>query len=227
MSGVSQIIFGNLRQFPPPPPGPPPAIGGAWAGGFYAGEIGVSGVATHYLVIGPLSTAQSTLAYKNAATAATGADSDIDGPQNTADLVAGGNSTVYPAAHFCNDLSIGGYTDWYLPARNEMDVCYFNLKPSTAVNSTTSGINVNAVPVRNSNFTLGTPAQTSVAAFQTGGAEALTVQGTSPFGNYWTSTESSATSSWGKTVSNGFNGTESKNGLRFVRAIRRVAVGDI
>lgn len=213
MSGAQQLVFMNQRSFGPP------AIGGAFGGGFYAGQIGVSGVATHYLVVGPLSSAQTSLQWKNDNTATTGADSDIDGPQNTADMVADGNSTVYPCAHFCNDLVIGGFTDWYMPAKNELEVCYFNLKPTTANNNTNSGINSNAVPARASNYTTGDPAQTSAAAFQSGGAE--------PFVDapYWTSTELSDTGARNQYFNNGFqNANFNKTFDRRVRAIRRVAV---
>jgi hypothetical protein len=72
-----------------------PAIGSAFGGGFFAGQIGVSGVATHNLVVGPVSSAQSGIVqWKNANTATAGADSDIDGPQNTADMVADGSFTA-------------------------------------------------------------------------------------------------------------------------------------
>jgi len=218
MSGVGQVTFMNQRSFGPPPPG---AIGSAYQGGFYAGQIGVSSVATHYLVVGPLSTAQSgtTLQWKNANTATSGADSDIDGPQNTADMVADGNSTVYPAAHFCNDLVIGGFSDWYMPAKNELDVCYFNLKPSTQNNTSSSGINANSVPARASNYTSGNPAQTSAAAFQDGGSEAFTANA-----NYWSSTEFSATQALRQIFTTGDQGSYNKNYSRRVRAIRRVAV---
>jgi hypothetical protein len=201
--------------------GLPPVIGAAFGGGFYAGDIGVSSVATHRLVVGPLSTAESTLAWKNANTATPGADSDIDGPQNTDDMVADGNSTVYPCAHFCNNLSLGGFSDWYMPALNELDVCYFNLKPTTENNSTAVGVgvNINAVPARSSTYTTGTPAQTSVAAFQSGGAEAFTAA------PYWSSTELSAPGARGQYFSTGgyLGGTNKSNSHR-VRAVRRVAV---
>ena len=201
-------------------PSPPLAIGDAYQGGFYAGQIGVSGVATHNLVIGPVASAESSSkTYKNAATATPGADSVIDGPQNTADMVADGNSTVYPAAHFCNDLVIGGFSDWYMPAKNELEVCYYNLKPTTTNNSTSSGTNTNAVPSRGSNYTLGTPAQTSATNFKDTGAE--------DFANvrYWSSTESSATSAWGQNFNFGYqySGLYKYFSCR-VRAIRRVAV---
>jgi hypothetical protein len=199
-----------------------PAIGAAYEGGFYAGQIGVSSVATHNLIVGPLSTAQnSSKQWKNAQSTTPGADSVIDGPQNTADMVADGNSTVYPCAHFCNDLVIGGFSDWYMPAKNELEVCYFNLKPTTQNNTTagTTGINPNAVPARASTYTTGNPAQTSATAFQSGGSEAFTA------GPYWSSTESTYSKSFRQIFTGGYQSnqyykTESFN----VRAIRRVAV---
>ena len=197
----------------------PSVIGEAYGGGFYAGQIGVSSVATHYLIVGPIASAQSTLQWKNANTATTGADSDIDGPQNTADMVADGNSTVYPAAHFCNDLSTGGQTDWYMPARNELDVCYYNLKPTTTNNYTSSGVNPNAVPARASPYTTGTPAQTSAAAFITStGAEAFASN------LYWSSTEGSTVFGRVQYFLNGQQGYGYKNASDRVRAIRRIAV---
>jgi hypothetical protein len=198
---------------------PPTVIGQAYAGGFYAGQIGVSGVATHYLVVGPIASAQTTLKWKNANTATPGADSDINGPQNTADMVADGSSTVYPCAHFCNDLVTGGQTDWYMPAKNELDVCYFNLKPTTTINTTSFGVNPNSVPARASNYTTGNPAQTSAAAFITStGAEAFAAN------TYWSSTESSAPNAWEQYFGNGGQYYYSKNFLLLVRAVRRVAV---
>jgi len=201
-------------------PSPPPTvIGQAFGGGFYAGQIGVSGVATHYLVVGPVASAEnSSITYKNVNTATTGADSAIDGPQNTADMVADGSSTVYPAAHFCNDLSTGGQTDWYMPAKNELEICYYNLKPTTTANNTSTGINPNAVPARASNYTSGDPAQTSATDFRSTGAEDFATP------NYWSSTEYSAAYSWVQTFGDGFQSYYGKDNSRRVRAIRRVAV---
>lgn len=197
-----------------------PVIGQAFGGGFFAGQIGVSSVATHNLVVGPLSTAENTLSWKNANTDTPGANSTIDGPQNTADMVADGNSTVYPAAHFCNDLVIGGFSDWYMPAKNELEVCYYNLKPTTTSNNTSSGINPNAVPARASNYTSGTPAQTSAAAFQSGGAEAFFDS------DYWNSTEGQFNNTTGSQQSfyTGYQNATGKVTSQRVRAVRRVAV---
>jgi hypothetical protein len=199
-------------------PGFVPAIGSAYEGGFFAGQIGTSSVATHNLVIGPLSTAQSTLAWKNAGTATAGADSDINGPQNTADMVADGNSTVYPCAHFCNDLVIGGFSDWYMPAKNELEICYFNLKPTTTSNNTSSGINANAVPARASNYTSGNPAQTTATDFKDTGAEDFAAA------TYWSSTEVTAGFAGIQYFSTGLQTSYYKTFSQRVRAIRRVAV---
>ena len=216
MSGALQVTFMNQRSFGDPPP---TVIGQAYGGGYYAGQIGVSSVATHYLVVGPVASAQSTLKWKNARTTTPGADSDIDGPQNTADMVADGNSTVYPAAHFCNDLSIGGFSDWYMPAKNELEVCYYNLKPTTTSNNTSSGINPNAVPARTSNYTSGNPAQTSATDFKDTGAEDFAVV------LYWSSTESSTVYAWTQVFNNGYQRSYYFKDYAYrVRAVRRVAI---
>jgi hypothetical protein len=138
-------------------------------------------------------------------------------------MVADGGSSVYSAAHFCNDAVIGGFSDWYMPAKNELEVCYYNLKPRTQSNTTSSGINANAVPARASNYTAGTPAQTSAAAFQLGGAQAFTSASTPA--NYWSSTDGSSTAAFTQFFSDGgqynfFN----KDSSYSVRAIRRIAV---
>ena len=202
------------------PEGPPTTIGQAFGGGFYAGAISTTGnsIADYYLVVGPVASAQSTRQWKNANTATAGADSVINGPQNTADIVADGNSTVYPAGHFCNDLVIGGFSDWYMPAKNELEICYYNLKPSTTSNSTSSGTNTNAVPSRGSNYTAGTPAQTSAADFKNTGAEDFAAD------YYWASTESSANNAWFQSFDYGAQAGSGKVDSYRVRAIRRVAV---
>lgn len=214
MSGIMLNIVGGSFA-----PSVPTVIGQAFGGGFFAGQIGVSSVATHYLIVGPISTAQTTNQWKNANTATPGADSDINGPQNTADMVADGNSTVYPCAHFCNDLSTGGQTDWYMPAKNELEVAYFNLKPTTTTNGPSSGINPNAVPARASIYTSGNPAQTSATSFITStGAEAYAAD------YYWCSTDYSTTQARVQSFGYGYQVFTGKSNPYRVRAIRRVPV---
>jgi len=189
--------------------------GDAYGGGYFAGQIGVSNVATHNLVVGPITSAQSaSKQWKIVATSTAGTSSVIDGPANSTAM----NDVTHPAAQFCEGLTIGGFSDWYMPAKNELEVCYYNLKPTTTSNNTASGINANAVPSRGSNYTSGTPAQTSATNFKNTGAEDFAGNG------YWSSTESSATAAWGQYFSSGTQYGYSKTYSFFVRAIRRVAV---
>jgi hypothetical protein len=158
-----------------------------------------------------------------------GATSNVNGAQNTADLVADGNSTVYPAAHYCNDLVIGGFTDWYLPAWNELEICYYNMKPDTNSNNTSWGANTNAVPARASNYTAGDPARTPLTDWQFNqypgpvGAECFVYNGTF----YWSSTCSTGTNTSAKAqrfqTGTQYNFTYKTNG-GYVRGMRKVAV---
>lgn len=193
--------------------GGPGAIGDEFEGGYYGGIINQDGT-EYYLIVSPKAQGYTTAAYAPSATG--GGTSVIDGPANTAAM----DSTSYPAAKFCADLSINGYTDWYLPSRYELDVLYFNLKPSTDANRTTDGINSYAVPPRTVNFTTSNPPQTSATLFRAGGAEAFpTVQ------PHWTSTQLNSGSAWIIEFRNGDHDYYSKTINYFhVRAIRRVPV---
>ena len=194
-----------------------PAIGSAYEGGFFAGQISTAGngIADYNLVVGPVASAEnSSKQWKTTNTTTAGTTSVIDGPSNSTAM----NNASHPAAQFCEGLTIGGFSDWYMPAKNELDVCYFNLKPGTQLNNTSSGINANAVPARASNYTAGNPAQTSAAAFQTGGAEAFTTA------VYWSSSENSAVYGWVQSTFYGEQSGYTKANTRRVRAIRRVAV---
>jgi len=214
MSGALQVVFQNQRSFGPP------AIGGVFGGGYYAGSISTAGnsVADYYLVVGPVASAQSTLKWKLVGTSTTGTNSVIDGPGNSAVM----NDATHPAAQFCEAVTAGGFTDWYMPAKNELEVCYYNLKPTTTNNTTSSGINANAVPARASNYTTGTPAQTSATDFKDTGAEDF---GTGS--GYWSSSQNTSIASlaWGQSFSNGYQDYGGgKINAYPVRAIRRVAV---
>jgi hypothetical protein len=199
------------------PATPVPVIGSVLGGGFFAGQISTvgNGIADFNLVIGPASSADTfPVQWKTSQTSTAGTGSNIDGPTNSANM----NNADHPAAQFCEGLTIGGYTDWYMPAKNELEICYFNLKPTTTSNDTDSGINPNAVPARASNYTSGNPAQTSSSDFKDTGTEDFTT------GAYWSSTEYSDTDAWDAIFGNGFQRRGGKTNGRRVRAVRRVPV---
>jgi hypothetical protein len=150
----------------------------------------------------------------------TGFTSVINGPTNSAGEAALGAS--YQAATFCEGLTIGGYSDWYLPAKNELEVLYYFLKPDTTANGTTSGSNANAVspePI-STNYSSGSPAQTSAGiGFRTGETDAFASD------LYWSSTETNSTYASGQNFTNGNQDSFSARPIaHYVRAVRRIAV---
>jgi hypothetical protein len=119
---------------------------------------------------------------------------------------------------------IGGFNDWYLPAKNELEILYFNLKPNTSPNDTSSGINPNAVPPRASNYPgsnpATSPAETTSSLFRFGGSEAF-----SGANGYWSATETSSNTigAWRQNFSTGTQSTWDKDNTWNARAVRRIA----
>lgn len=216
---------------------PLPAPGEAFGGGYYVGNI-VQGGSTYAIIVSPRASGQSSgLQWKTSQTAGPSATQTLNnGPAASASM----NSATYPAAQFCEGLTIGGFSDWYLPARDELELCYRNLKPTTSSNSTDSrskssitypegndastdkmGVNRNSSPT-GAAYTSGTPAQTSTTLFKSGNAEAFN------FEWYLSSSEFSTSSSWIQNFTaspagaqNPINKTEV---FPCVRAVRRVAI---
>jgi hypothetical protein len=201
-------------------------------------------MARYRVIVAPKSTGENTsITYKNANTAAPAACGTLtEGRKATLAMAAADTATVYPAAHFCNNLSIAGQTDWYIPARDELELCWRNLKPTADANyvvanrptaattdyknlgtygdtANTHGLNNNSSPT-GAAYTTGSPAQTSVTAFRTGGSEVF-VYGSS---NYWSASEYNTTSVWAiffGTSNTGYQGNGGKSNAYCVRAVRR------
>lgn len=196
----------------------PTVIGEPYGGGFYAGKISVSGI--HYLLIVSPLAAQARLAVMT---------SNGGSPTHLADGLSNSNamnSSNYPAAYHCRNYRGGGFSDWYLPARDELEILYRNLKPSTASNRTGSrsgggnyGENSNSVPAGVA-YTAGNPAQTSAAEFA-GGAEGFYAS------EYWSSSalSGSDTYQWLQVFSDGYQiANNGKTLSRYVRPVRRIKI---
>jgi hypothetical protein len=216
----------------------PAVIGEPFGGGFFAGYIShtADGSPTHALIVAPRATGATGTGYTlttnlkwadetvavPASSTLIGASSEFDGKVNTdlmMSLIADEtySAGAFPAAQFCADLSIGGFTDWYLPARWELDIAYFNLKPSTAANNTSWGINDYSVPKRTANNTLTYPQQTYVTAFNT-----TTEVFVADF--HWSSTEFSAFNAWRLSLISGGQLSTNKTISSRVRAFRKLAL---
>ena len=208
--------------------------GDPFGGGFYAGNI-VQGGTTYRLVISPKASGQSgLLQFKTSNTAAPTATRTLNnGPAASASMTG----STYPAANFCNNLTINGFSDWYLPARDELELCYRNLKPTVENNwtqdrpfssivypegndvfSDTAGRNRNSSPA-GAAYTVNNPQRTVVTAFRSTGDEFL------ENGGHWTSSEFSTTDAWLQQGNVGvqFN-LEKTFSFAIARAVRRVAL---
>lgn len=99
-----------------------PALGEFSQGGYYVGSV-VVGSITYGILVSPISTqSPSLLAWKTTNTTTAGTTSLVDGLSNSNNM----NDVNHPAAKYCLDLSSGGYTDWYLPSRDELNLIYVN-----------------------------------------------------------------------------------------------------
>ena len=167
-------------------------------------------------IVAPMSTGSSNLHYKTSNTSSSGTTSTYDGAANSTAI----NNSSHPAAQFCEALSIGGFTDWYLPARYELDIAYYNCKPTTPTNNTSFGVNDYSVPKYTVNRTNQFPLESIDERFRINGGENFDQD------YYWSSTSTLSGTAVAVGFYNGYTYEKDKNAGSYVRAFRKVAIND-
>ncbi len=210
----------------------PTRIGQKFEGGYFAGINRIEDC-VYAVLVAPKST-ECSIPFKAHCSSTPNTQLVNDGWSNTNAM----NDTEHLAAQYCRSLTVGGHTDLYLPSRDELELCYRNLKPTGRGNTTSgagnvgnlssaTGTNLNSIPT-GSAYTSTNPAQTIVTTFQTGNVEAFETSSVDAFAVewYWTSTESSAftNDSLVQNFSDGFQLWDSKTNVYKVRSVCRVLI---
>lgn len=152
----------------------PTIIGTEMDGGFYAGRIIVKGDPFAIILPPKAQRQHDGIEWNESSKMVEGAASFSDGHANTIAMSKAGSKL----AQWALDMNL------YIPAQDELEIIYRNLKPTTETNSQygRSGINVSAIEPTKP-YTLAMPAQTLAEAFKEGGIEAF-----DPVA-YWSSTQ--------------------------------------
>ena len=203
----------------------PTRIGQHSEGGYFAGVIRVKDCA-YAVLVAPKSTERNIL-FKTQLSRTPRIPLVNDGWTNTNAM----NNNEHPAAQYCRNLNVGEHTDWYLPSRDELELCYRVFKPTNWNNDTytagtfpgnlrlANGTNLNSIPT-GAAYTATNPASTIVTAFWAGSVDAFDTDWC------WTSTEysSDTTDSLVQIFSNGSQLWASKTSVSRVRSICRVPI---
>ena len=203
----------------------PTRIGQKIEGGHFTGFNRIR-TQVYAILVAPKSTEHKDLQFKTQLNSTPGILSVNDGLANTLAM----EDNTHPAAQYCRSLNVCGHSDYYLPSRDELELCYRNLKPTECCNATVpagtlsgnlslaTGTNYNSIPT-GSPYTPTNPARTTVTVFQKGGVEAFEIW-------YWTSVESSTNANLSliQTFSDGDQLCSYKTQVYRVRPVCRVLI---
>jgi len=114
--------FSDVVNFTTVDPFTVASLGDSVGGGFYMGTICAASTC-YYLVVAPNATGCVQCQWKTATTSTSGTCSLDNGFANTYPALE--NST-HPAGNWTATRTIGGFSDWYLPALDELEVFYNN-----------------------------------------------------------------------------------------------------
>ncbi|AZD07515.1 hypothetical protein C4K26_2112 [Pseudomonas chlororaphis] len=188
-----------------------PEIGQPYGGGFFSGITRDPDTGKRYLNITAGAEHELVGAWGEYGVKIEGADSFTNGRANTEAMAAAGSELAQQVLA----LRIGGHDDWAIPARDQQEPQYRHFKPTAESNWQygRSGDNPNSVPV-GLLHTDDSPAQTTLEAFQDGGAAAFKPRA------YWSSTQRAADSAFSVGFDDGGQDHDDKDDELRVRPVR-------
>ncbi len=192
-----------------------PTIGAPFEGGFFAGLFTLNGE-TYGLIVSPRAEGElEESRWGKYGHYLPAARSYNDGMANTQAMADAGSDL----GRWILALDIAGFTDWYLPSRDELELLYRNLKPTEQQNycSFRDGDNPSSLPVGYP-YTEESPARTTCPAFAADGEQALAPRW------YWSSTQYSPDHAWVQDFGDGGQDLDLKGYEYRARAVRRFKV---
>lgn len=192
-----------------------PEIGQAYGGGFFSGITVQDG--KRYMLITAGREHELEGEWGEYGTKIEGADSFTDGRANTEAMAAAGSELAQQVLA----LSIGGHNDWAIPARDQQELQYRNLKPTARENYCCGrdGDNPHSLPI-GLLYTAESPTKTTVGAFREGGSEAFQSSW------YWSSSQRSADTAFIMTFGGGYQDLDAKSLELRVRPVRSELIID-
>lgn len=193
----------------------PTIIGTPFGGGFYAGRICIESHAFAIIAAPKEEGELEDATHESALKRVDGAASFFDGRANTEAFADAGSEL----ARWARGLRIGGFDDWYIPSRDELEILYRAFKPTVDQNYCGSGDNPSSIPEGYAYFH-DTPAQTTVEAFKADSGEAFEPAW------YWSSTQYAGLDgyAWVQLFFGGLQTNVRKDFDARARAVRRVAI---
>lgn len=192
-----------------------PEVGAPLGGGFYTAEFQINGLFFAMVTAGK--EAEINGEWGKYGEKIEGADCFVNGLANTDAMAAAGLEVAIKV----RAMRFGGQDDWAIPARNQQEAQHRAFKPTKQQNwcGYLDGYNPDTIPAGKL-YTEENPLQTTVAAFQEGGAEAFEAAW------YWSSTQHSANLAFFQYFHDGGQGCYYESSSSNLRPVRMIQIID-